>query len=76
MITAAEEDRPPMGRLPSMTPDRPVFSGYRSPSAFAAPRRWSAQSPARVSGTALTKNCARLGKFSDCSSMTPFCLGR
>ena len=29
----------PMGRLPSMTPDSPIFSRYFSPSILAAPRR-------------------------------------
>ena len=46
------------------------------PSIFVAPRRWSAQSPSLYSGTEFTWNCARFGKFSDCSSMIPFRFGR
>ena len=75
IITDADEDNPPIGRLPSMMPDRPTFKRYFSPSIFAAPRRWSAQSPCFSSGTALTKNWARFGKFKDCNSTTPFCFG-
>ena len=38
-MTEADEDKPPIGRLPSIMPDRPTFRRYFSPSIFAAPRR-------------------------------------
>ena len=34
-----KQTKPPIGRLPSMMPDRPTFRRYFSPSIFAAPRR-------------------------------------
>ena len=39
IMTDADEDKPPIGRLPSMMPDSPTFRRYFSPSIFAAPRR-------------------------------------
>ena len=39
IMTEADEDKPPIGKLPSMIPDRPTFRRYFSPSIFAAPRR-------------------------------------
>ena len=38
-ITAAEEESPPIGKEPSITPQRPTVSGNRLLSAQVAPRR-------------------------------------
>jgi len=32
IITDAEEDNPPIGKLPSIIPDNPIFNQYFSPS--------------------------------------------
>ena len=39
MMTAAEDDNPPIGKLPSMTPANPYFNRYFCDSAIVAPRR-------------------------------------
>ena len=76
MITEAELDSPPMGSVPSITPLSPTRSGNFSFSCLAAPRQWSAQSPALLSGICAAWNCARFpGKLMLCSSMTPFIFG-
>ena len=65
MITDAEELRPPIGSVPSITADMPFLSIYLSPRTLAAPLKWSAQSPTLNSGTDATWNCALFSKFTD-----------
>ena len=39
MVTAAEEERPPIGKLPSMTPQMPTVRGYFFDNMIVTPRR-------------------------------------
>ena len=75
MITAADEESPPIGSSPSITAQSPIRKGYLSFKEIVAPRRWSAQSFCWVWGVPVTCHCARLGNCKDASSTTPFCFG-